>query len=332
METTKMPIATSTKDQLLQYLKETKGEWVSGESLSNQMGVSRSAVWKQISKLKEEGYSIESAPKKGYLFRKTSEKLLPNEIREGLETKLLGKGDIVYSKEIDSTNRKARDLADEGAPEGTLILSEAQIKGKGRKGRTWFSPPKGGIYISLILRPTISPVEAPKFTLLAAVAIAEALLSMTPLNINIKWPNDILVNGKKIAGILTEMSTEMDAVNYIVVGLGLNVNTPKFPDEIQGIATSIFIETGKVFPRVRLIQEYLVRYETYYEMYKKTGFEPIINRWKDLSNIVGKKVEVRVIGNQFIGKALDIDGDGALILKDDQGVIHRIISGDITLS
>ena len=325
-------MTTSTKDQLLQYLKERKGNWVSGESLSNQMGVSRTAVWKQISKLKEEGYSIESATKKGYLFRKTSEMLLPNEIREGLETKLLGKGDIVYSKEIDSTNREARDLADEGAPEGTLVLSEAQIKGKGRKGRTWFSPPKGGIYISLILRPTISPVEAPKFTLLAAVAIAEALLSMTPLNIHIKWPNDILVDGKKIAGILTEMSTEMDAVNYIVVGLGLNVNTPRFPDEIQGIATSILIETGKVFPRVRLIQEYLERYETYYEMYKKTGFDPIINRWKDLSNIVGKKVEVRVIGNQFIGEALDIDGDGALILKDDQGVIHRIISGDITLS
>ncbi len=324
-------MTTSSKDQLLQYLKERKGNWVSGESLSNQMGVSRSAVWKHISKLKEEGYSIESAPKKGYLFRKASEMLLPYEIREGLETKLLGKGDIVYSKEIDSTNREAKDLADEGAPEGTLILSEAQIKGKGRKGRTWFSPPKGGIYISLILRPTISPVEAPKFTLLAAVAIAEALLSMTPLNINIKWPNDILVNGKKIAGILTEMSTEMDAVNYIVVGLGLNVNTPKFPYEIQGIATSILIETGKVFPRVRLIQDYLQRYETYYEMVKKTGFDPIINRWKDLSNIIGKKVEVNVIGNQFIGEALDIDGDGALILRDDQGVFHRIISGDITL-
>ncbi len=324
-------MTTSSKDQLLQYLKEKKGNWVSGESLSNQMGVSRSAVWKHISKLKEEGYSIESAPKKGYLFRKASEMLLPYEIRECLETKLLGKGDIVYSKEIDSTNREAKDLADEGAPEGTLILSEAQIKGKGRKGRTWFSPPKGGIYISLILRPTISPVEAPKFTLLAAVAIAEALLSMTPLNIHIKWPNDILVNGKKIAGILTEMSTEMDVVNYIVVGLGLNVNTPKFPDEIQGIATSILIETGKVFPRVRLIKDYLQRYETYYEMYKKTGFDPIINRWKDLSNIIGKKVEVNVIGNQFIGEALDIDGDGALILRDDQGVFHRIISGDITL-
>lgn len=324
-------MTTSTKDQLLLYLKERKGEWISGESLSNRIGVSRSAIWKQVSKLKEDGYSIESSPKKGYLLRKISEMLLPNEIHEGLETKLLGKGDIVYFKEIDSTNREAKDLADGGAPEGTLVLSEAQTRGRGRKKRIWFSPSKGGIYVSLILRPAISPVEAPKFTLLTAVAVAEALLSLTRLNIHIKWPNDILVNGKKIAGILTEMSTEMDAVNYIVVGLGLNVNTLKFPDEIQGIATSILIETGETFPRVRLIQEYLKWYETYYEMYKKTGFDPIISRWKDLSNIIGKKVEVEVIGNRFIGEALDIDGDGALILRDDQGEIHRIISGDITL-
>lgn len=330
-EALKVEMTTSTKDQLLLYLKERKGEWISGESLSNRIGVSRSAIWKQVSKLKEDGYSIESSPKKGYLLRKISEMLLPNEIHEGLETKLLGKGDIVYFKEIDSTNREAKDLADGGAPEGTLVLSEAQTRGRGRKKRIWFSPSKGGIYVSLILRPAISPVEAPKFTLLTAVAVAEALLSLTRLNIHIKWPNDILVNGKKIAGILTEMSTEMDAVNYIVVGLGLNVNTLKFPDEIQGIATSILIETGETFPRVRLIQEYLKWYETYYEMYKKTGFDPIISRWKDLSNIIGKKVEVEVIGNRFIGEALDIDGDGALILRDDQGEIHRIISGDITL-
>ncbi|KPK17640.1 MAG: hypothetical protein AMK69_25620 [Nitrospira bacterium SG8_3] len=319
------------KKRLLKYLKDNKGDWVSGESLSRQLGVSRSAVWKQIAKLKAEGYFIESSPKKGYLFQKASEMLLPNEILEGLETKLFGRREIVYFREIDSTNKKARDLADGGVPEGTLVLSEAQTKGRGRKGRTWFSPPTGGIYLSLVLRPPITPLEAPKFTLLTAVAVAEALLSLSNLNIQIKWPNDILVNGKKIAGILTEMSTEMDAVNYIVVGLGLNVNTPRFPPEIRGIATSILIETGEPFPRVRLIQEYLKRYETYYDIYKNTGFDPVIKRWKDLSNIIGKKVEVEIIGNQFIGEALDMDVDGALILKDDQGGMHRIISGDIRL-
>jgi BirA family biotin operon repressor/biotin-[acetyl-CoA-carboxylase] ligase len=319
------------KDQLLQHLKDKKGEWISGELLSNRMGVSRSAVWKQIAKLKKEGYTIKSSPKKGYLFKKASDKPLPNEIREGLETNILGRGEILYFETIDSTNKKASDLADGGAPEGTLVLSEAQTGGRGRKGRTWYSPPEGGIYISLILRPLVSPAEAPKFTLLTAVATAETVISLTRLNIHIKWPNDILINGKKLAGILTEMSTEMDAVNYIVVGLGLNVNTSAFPAEIRDIATSLLIETGESFPRVILIQEYLKRYEAYYGIYKKTGFDPVINRWKDLSNIIGKKVEVEVIGNRFIGKALDIDGDGALILKDNQGGIHRIISGDVAL-
>lgn len=319
------------KDQLLQQLKDRKGDWISGEFLSNRMGVSRSAVWKQIAKLKEEGYAIKSSPKKGYLFKKASDKLLPNEIREGLETKFLGQGEILYFETMESTNKKARDLADGGAPEGTIVLSEAQTRGKGRKGRTWYSPPEGGIYISLILRPFISPAEAPKFTLLTAVAIAEAVISLTRLNIHIKWPNDILVHGKKLAGILTEMSTEMDAVNYIVVGLGLNVNTPAFPAEIREIATSILTETGEAFPRVTFIQEYLKKYEAYYDIFKKAGFNPVIDRWKELSNIIGKKVEVEVVGNRFTGKAMDIDGDGALILKDNQGGIHRIISGDITL-
>ena len=319
------------KDQLLQHLKDRKGDWISGELLSTRMGVSRTAVWKQITRLKEEGYAIKSSPKKGYLFKKASDKLLPNEIREGLETNILGRVEILYFETIDSTNRKARDLADGGAAEGTLVLSEAQTKGRGRKGRTWYSPPEGGIYISLILRPLISPAEAPKFTLLTAVALAEAIVSLTGLSIDIKWPNDILINGKKLAGILTEMSTEMDAVNYIVVGLGLNVNTPAFPVEIGQIATSIRIETGESFPRVMIIQEYLKRYEDYYDIYQKTGFDAVINRWKDLSNIIGKKVEVEVIGKRFIGEALDIDGDGALVLKDDQGGIHRIVSGDIAL-
>ena len=319
------------KDQLLQHLKNRKGDWISGEFLSNRLGVSRSAVWKQIAKLKMEGYAIKSSPKKGYLFKKSSDKLLPNEIREGLETNILGVGEIIYFETIDSTNKKARDLADSGSSEGTLVLSEAQTRGRGRKGRAWYSPPEGGIYISLILRPLVSPAEAPKFTLLSAVAIAEAVISLTRLNIQIKWPNDILSRGKKLAGILTEMSTEMDAVNYIVVGLGLNVNTPAFPDEIRETATSILIETGEPFPRVRLIQEYLKKYETYYEIYKNTGFDPVIKRWKELSNVIGKKVEVEVIGNRFIGEALDIDRDGALILKDVRGGIHRIISGDIAL-
>lgn len=321
----------SKRDQLLLYLKERKGNWVSGEALGNKIAVSRSAVWKHICKLRQEGYVIESSPRKGYLLRKVSDLLVPNEIREGLDTKIFGKRDIVYFTETDSTNTRAKDLAAGGALEGTLVISEKQTKGRGRKSRDWFSPSQEGIYLSLILRPTISPSEAPKITLLTAVVVAETLLRLTRLNINIKWPNDILVNGKKIAGILTEMSTEMDAIDYIVVGLGLNVNTPIFPDDIREKATSIFIETSKHFPRARFIHEYLQLYEEYYEIFKRTGFEPIIKRWKEFTNMIGKRIIVEMISKKYSGEVQDIDRDGALILKDNKGRSHRIIFGDVTV-
>ena len=321
----------STKNQLLSYLKERKGDWVSGEFLSNKIGVSRSAIWKHICKLKEECYVIESSPKKGYLLQKSSHMLLPHEIRERLDTKVSGKRDIVYFKETDSTNTRAKDLAGNGAPEGTLVVCEKQTKGRGRKGRNWFSPSEQGIYLSLILRPTISLGEAPMITLLTAAAVAETILSLTQLEVKIKWPNDILVNGKKIAGILTEISTEMDAIDYIVVGLGMNVNTPSFPGDIREKATSVFIETGKHFPRVLLIGEYLKWHEKYYEILNKVGFEPIIQRWKELTNIIGHQIIVEMIDKKYVGEVQGIDKDGVLILRDNQGTSHRIISGDVTL-
>ena len=320
-----------TKDQLLAYLKEKKGNWVSGEALSTQLAVSRTAIWKHVCTLREEGYGIESSPKKGYLFQKISDLLLPNEIREGLDTKVFGRKGIVYYSQINSTNTKAKELAARDAPEGTLVVAEQQVKGRGRKGRTWFSPSEGGIYISLILKPHISPGEAPKITMLTGVVVAETLLRLTPCKINIKWPNDILVNGKKIAGILTEMSTEMDAIEYIVVGLGINITTPRFSDDIKDKATSILIETGKHFPRVTFIKEYLKWYEKYYEIFTKTGFEPVIQRWKELSDIIGHMVIAEVSGKKYLGEVHDIDNDGILILKDKNKNLRRIFSGDVTL-
>jgi BirA family biotin operon repressor/biotin-[acetyl-CoA-carboxylase] ligase len=320
----------SKKDQLLSHLKKRKGNWVSGEVLSRKMAVSRSAVWKHVRKLREEGYLIQSSPKKGYLFEKTSELLLPNEIRDGFDSEIFGKRDIVYYSETDSTNTRAKDFAIKGAHEGTLIISEKQTKGRGRKRRNWFSPSTGGIYASLILRPEISPNEAPKITLLTAVATAEALLFLTGLDVSIKWPNDIMVKGKKIAGILTEISTEMDAIDYVVVGLGLNVNTGNFPGDVKEKATSVFIETGKPFPRVKLIREYLKLHEKYYWIFKRIGFEPILNRWKEFAEIIGRRVTVEMIDKKCVGVVQDIDNDGFLILKNNNGEPHRIISGDVT--
>jgi BirA family biotin operon repressor/biotin-[acetyl-CoA-carboxylase] ligase len=229
---------------------------------------------------------------------------------------------------------RAKLLASDGAPEGTVVVAESQTKGRGRRGRSWFSPAGGGIYTSIILRPSITPNEAPKLTLMASVAVAETLLSMTSLkNINIKWPNDILIKGKKIAGILTEISMEMDRIDYIVIGVGINVNTPlkSLPPEIQDIATSVLMETGKSFPRIALLRAYLEWLEIYYDTFKTRGFEPVMNRWKNLAGIIGHRVSVDLIDRVRVGEVLDVDKDGFLILKEDGGNIERIISGDVTL-
>lgn len=323
----------TTKEQLLSYLKKEMGNWVSGESLSNKLAISRAAVWKHIGKLKADGYIIESSPKKGYLLSKISDLLLPAEITEGLDTKIFGKENIVYLNEIDSTNIKAKELAVMGAPEGTVVIAEKQTKGRGRRGRSWFSPSGDGIYASLILRPAMSPIELPRITLMTAVAVSEALLSLTQLKIRIKWPNDILVNGKKIAGILTEISTEMDEVDYIIVGLGLNVNTPyeSFPEEIRDEASSISMEMGRHFPRAPIVREYLRWYEKYYEMFKKRGFEPIMHRWKELADIAGEQIMVDVLGEKYVGEVLDVGNDGVLLLMDKEGTTHRIFSGDVQI-
>jgi BirA family biotin operon repressor/biotin-[acetyl-CoA-carboxylase] ligase len=323
----------SSKDQLLAYLKEEKGKWVSGESLSRKMSVTRSAVWKHILRLKEEGYVIESSRRKGYLFHQTSDLLFAREIREGLQTLVFGKQDIVYFKETDSTNLRAKHLADNGAPEGTVVIAESQTGGRGRRGRVWFSPAGEGIYVSVILRPSFSPNEAPRLTLLAAVAAAETLLSLTPLRPRIKWPNDIMVGGKKLAGILTQVSTEMDTVDYIVVGLGLNVNTlPKgFPADLRERATSIRAEMNKPFTRIDLLRRYLERFEDLYGMFNRSGFQPVLDRWKGLSDIIGREIRVDLPNHSYAGKVLDVDHDGVLIMRGQDGTLRRIVSGDVTL-
>jgi BirA family biotin operon repressor/biotin-[acetyl-CoA-carboxylase] ligase len=321
----------AAKDQILLHLEERKGNWVSGESLAKKLAVSRSTIGKHISQLKIDGYPVESSPKKGYLLQNTAELVTPREIRVGLETKVFGRRDIVYFTETDSTNTGAKDLAVRHAPEGALVISEKQTKGRGREARSWFSPSRDGIYLSLILRPPIPPRKAPVITLLTAVAVAEALLSLARLEIAIKWPNDILASGKKLAGILTEIATQGDSIDYVVVGLGLNVNTPQFPDDIRDKATSVLIETGKRFSRVRIIREYLKWYEAYYEVFEKIGFEPVRKRWRELTNMIGQQVTVETIDERYSGEVRDIEEDGALVITDRIGNSHRIIFGEVTV-
>lgn len=323
----------STRIKLLEALKKKSGSFVSGEELSTVFGISRAAVSKHIGVLKKTGYTIESSPKKGYLFRGAPDLLLPEEIRARLETRVFGKKEIVYYPVTDSTNDRAKALAIAGAPEGCLVVAEEQKAGRGRRGRTWFSAPGDGICISIILRPVMPPSEASRITMMTAVALAESLISLTGLKVNIKWPNDILVHGKKLAGILTEMSMEMDVVDYVVVGLGLNVNSPlvHFSDEIKDLATSLFIEKGETLSRTLIISEYLKWFETYYDIVRNTGFREIMKRWKELSDIIGRDVTVDVVGTKIFGRVEDIDADGVLVIKDPSGTIHRVISGDVLL-
>ena len=322
----------TTKNRFLAYLKENKGSWISGESLSSQLLVSRSALWKHVRALKNEGYQIESSPKKGYRFRESPDMLFVEEIRQGLKTQWLGKGYIAYYTETDSTNIRARALAMAGAAEGSIVIAETQTAGKGRRGRPWFSPSEKGIYISIIVRPAIPPSETPKLVLLSSVTVAELLRSRTSLKTEIKWPNDVLVNGKKIAGILLEVGTEMDAVDYGIVGLGLNVNIPSgsFPDDIKDSATSLLIESGKHTSRVRLVQDYLMLFEKYYEQLRSGHSDEIVATWKELTDIVGRRITLDLSGRIYSGDVTNVDDNGALMITDLMGNTHRVFSGDVT--
>ncbi|MCL0076185.1 biotin--[acetyl-CoA-carboxylase] ligase [Dehalococcoidia bacterium] len=315
------------KETILHTLRH--GGRISGEELGQALGTSRTAVWKHITALRREGYRIESSPGKGYLLVSAPDSLLPEEIKAGLRTSLLGR-QIAYHRDLTSTQDAAKALAAQGANEGTIVIAETQAAGRGRIGRSWASPP-GGTYLSIILRPAVKPSEALRFPLIAGVAVAQAIEQLTGLKPQLKWPNDIILEGRKAGGILTEMSAEMDRINYIVIGMGINVNTERahFPEEIRGIATSLREECGKEVSRVQLVQEILAQLESLYEDFQVSGFEPIRERWKDLSNTIGSWVSVRGEREQVEGAAIDIDGDGALILRKANGALERVIAGDI---
>jgi BirA family biotin operon repressor/biotin-[acetyl-CoA-carboxylase] ligase len=321
----------STRKHLLSCLKENIRQWISGEQISDQLGISRTAIWKQIKQLKKDGYDIQSAPKKGYRLEQMADILVAEEIQAKLDTKIIGRPSVVVFKETDSTNHQAKILAANGNAEGTLVIADSQRQGRGRLGRVWFSPPGQNLYVSIILRPPIPPSQAPQLTLMSAVALA-LTLQQVGLNAKIKWPNDILINQKKVAGILTEIGMEMDRVNWVVVGIGVNVNpsTHAIPFEIQPIATSIRIEKGTRFARTDLLCRLLKNFEMCYEQLKTEGFVPIMAQWREMTHIIGQQVYVDIMSHRIFGRVKAVDDDGVLLLEDAQGKIHRIFSGDVT--
>jgi len=255
---------------------------------------------------------------------------MPSSLVPSYKTNCLGRHAIHFS-EIGSTQDVAKQMVVKGASEGTLIIAEGQTKGRGRLGRTWLSPQGQGLYLSLILRPHISPIHAPKITLMVAVAIAHAIEEITPVKAQIKWPNDVLISHRKVAGILTEIDAEMDRTNAVILGIGININndTSSFPRELRNTVTSLRMETGREISRLELLQTLLLEIENLYETFKVKGFIPGV--WKEKDVTIGSRVKAVLMDRELVGQAVDIDHEGALILKDGKGDIHRIVSGDVTL-
>lgn len=316
--------------RILELLRRQEG-FLSGEDIGRELSITRAAVWKGIKKLREEGYEIEAVTNRGYRLTNPETMYNKRELEQGLKTKTMGQT-IYFYEETDTTNNRARELALEGAPEGTLVVAEKQTAGRGRRGKVWESPLGTGIWMSLVLRPQIMPTEASVLTLLCGLATAEAIEAETGLSAGIKWPNDILINGKKAVGILTEMDCEMSEVHFVIPGIGINVNTASFPPEIAEIATSLYLECGKTVSRRRLVHKVLERLEEHYETFLRTGsFAAMLEDYRKHCITLGK--EVHVLGREpFFAEALDITPEGELLVRRaDNGKEEVVFSGEVSI-
>lgn len=301
------------KAKILAALREAEG-YVSGQELCEQFGVSRTAVWKAINQLKKEGYEIEAVQNRGYHIVSAPDVLSENELRSIRKTRWIGEN-IYYYDVTDSTNLRANRLAEEGAPHGTLVVADAQEAGRGRRGRAWDSVGGISIYMTLLLKPDIDSANASMLTLVAAMAVSEGIRRVTGLDAKIKWPNDIVVNGKKVCGILTEMSAQMDYVNHIVIGIGINVHNESFPEEIASTATSLLIESGKRWNRAELIEAVWEAFEDYYEVYLATqDLKGLRNGYDALLVNKGQCVRVLDPKEPFEGVAQGVTDRGELIV------------------
>ncbi len=317
---------------IVEILKNAGDNFVSGESIAGELGISRTAIWKHIQKLRESGYEIISRERCGYKLKDAPDLLLPSEIQIGLETEIIGKN-MEYHPSVDSTNRVAKALAYNGAEEGTIVVAEEQEVGKGRLDRKFFSPRGKGIWFSVILRPEILPKDAPKLTLMAAVAVAEAMARFN-LKAEIKWPNDIMFEGKKLVGILTEITGEIGKITYIVVGVGINVNISRedFPEELQDVAASLSEMNGEILSRVQIFRAVLEEFDKLYIEVKNSGFDKVIESWKKYNVTLGKNVRVISAGEgeDFTGKAVDLNSDGALVVETKNGR-RAVYAGDVSI-
>jgi BirA family biotin operon repressor/biotin-[acetyl-CoA-carboxylase] ligase len=320
------------KDQVLQMLRKSQDGPISGEEISRQLGVSRTAVWKHISSLREEGHQVISKSKVGYVLVDSPDLLYPLEIMSQVDEGSFG-SNIIYREEVGSTNNLAKEEADRGAFHGTVVLAERQMAGKGRRGRIWSSGTNKGIWMSMILRPSFSPQLAPRLTFVAAIAVIRAVEKVSGIKLELKWPNDVYCRGKKVAGILTEMKAELDLIDYVVIGIGFNVNQLEedFDQELQEIATSLIMISGRQFNRQELVVNVLREFAYWYQIFAGNGFAPVLSEWKEWDITIGKQVIVKEVTRQYPGVARGVDEDGNLLVEDDLGKLHRVYSGEVSI-
>lgn len=320
----------STRAKLINLLSQNSGRYISGQALSEQLSISRNAIWKHMKDLEKDGYGIEAKRSLGYRIVSFPDKVSSNTIRWGLETKWLGHH-IIHKSSTPSTQLIGHEQAREGAAHGTIIIAEEQTAGKGRMKKNWHSS-KEGLWMTLLLRPQLPPNRASELTLLTAVALKEALYGLTGLDIGIKWPNDLLINEKKLCGILTEMQGEQDRIDYVLIGIGLNINQGdmSWDEDIREIATSLRLETSQNWDKNDIVQEVLKHFEHTYELYMKEGFQVIKPRWEKAAFKIGEEILIKTYRETWRGKFLEISDEGALIAEDSNGKPVTLYSAEIS--
>lgn len=318
------------KSKILNILR-IKGDYVSGQELCEYFGVTRTAIWKGIRQLREEGYQIDAVKNKGYRLLESPDLITDVELGSRMDTNWAG-GKLVYLDEVDSTNNYARKLAEDGVQHGTLVVADYQNGGKGRRGRTWVMPHRKAIAMSLIVRPDIRPEKASMMTLVTGMAVAEAIKKVTGLDTKIKWPNDIVINGKKISGILTEMSAEMDGINYVVIGIGINANFTEFPEELRETATSLQQQLGYPVDRGAIICMTMKIFEIYYERFMETqSMKGLAEEYQQMLVNLDRQVRVLEPGNEYSGVARGIDETGQLLVEKENGETVAVYAGEVSV-
>lgn len=323
------------KTEILSILRQADG-YVSGQELCERLGVSRTAVWKNIKKLQEEGYEIDGVNRKGYRLGDTPDVITAEEIQSCLTKSHMGAVGmpytVCYRDEVDSTNTWAKQMAEQDAPEGTVMAADMQTAGKGRRGKHWSSPSGHSIYMSLILRPDVMPEQASMLTLVIGLSVAQALADYPGLDAMIKWPNDVVISGKKVCGILTEMSTQMECINYVVAGIGINVNMMDFPEEIRDTATSLRLEKGCKIKRSHVIASVLSHFSDNYGKFLETG--DLGRLTEDYNKMLinrGRTVRVLEPGHEYCGISGGINEKGELLVTREDGSRAVVYAGEVSV-